>query len=198
MSLFGDTQVLVYSCDLRQPPTATVGAKVPVAFQVNSREAQALLLNGDPRFELSKRDLADLPKQTQDGEVCVTGWVGSELVSYAWIQFRERQLAGSTALPIGAKRAFVYRCLTVKERRSKGIFTAALLYSQMWLRARGYERVFTDVDATNRIARKAIDRAGFELLSSYRIKTMLGRQSATFPDVLRDALVDDSTLRPGR
>jgi hypothetical protein len=198
MSLFGDTQVLVYSCDLRQPPTASVGAKVPVAFQVNSREAHALLLAGDPRFELSKRDLADLARQTHDGEVCISGWVGADLVSYTWMQFRARHLTGSTALPIGAKRAFIYRGLTVKERRNKGIFTAGLLYCQMWLRARGYERAFTDVDSTNRVARKAIDRAGFELLSSYRLKTMLGRQSATFPDVLAEALLDDAAIRPAR
>jgi hypothetical protein len=197
MPLFDDSQILVFSCDLRLPATASVGAKVPVAFQVNSREAHALLAAGDPRFELSKSEIADLPRQTQDGEVCVSGWVGSELVSYAWIQFRQRQLAGSTALPIGAKRAYIHRYCTIKERRSKGVHTAALLYCQMWLRARSYERVFVDTDAGNRAARKAIDRAGFSLLSSYRVKSVLGRRSATYPETLRQALVDDSGLRPG-
>jgi RimJ/RimL family protein N-acetyltransferase len=196
-TLFGDTQILVYSCDLRLPPTAGVGAKVPVAFQVNSREAHALLSAADARFEMSKSDVADFAKQTQEGEVCVSGWVGSDLVSYAWIQFRQRQLAGSTVLPIGPKRAFIHRYCTIKERRNKGVHTAALLYCQMWLRARSYERVFIDVDSTNRPARKAIDRAGFELLSSYRVKTLLGRRSATFPEALKQALVDDRGLHHG-
>lgn len=183
--LSSQQQVLVYVCDLRRPPEATSGAAVPVSFKINAPEALTRLRADGARYGVSAADLPALAPP--DGDVIVSGWLGDALIAHAWIGFTAYCIA-STRIPLGPKHAFIYRCAVVEADHSHGVEVAALRFGQFWLRDRGYERVFIETRVDDRASRKAVADAGFELLSSYWIRNVLGHPRVTIPDALRTAL----------
>ena len=172
-----------YAYDLRRPPAA-VAPRLPVRFTFDTTEALPHLATGHPSLELGTRDLRELPQQQAEGEVCVGGWLDETLVFYGWLQFRARRLAGPTMLPIGSRRAFVYRCLTMAAHRGHRIYPGALAACQRWLRDRGYEQVFIEAAASNPRSRRGIERCRFARVGDYRVHRVLGRRWATYDSSL--------------
>lgn len=79
-------------------------------------------------------------------------------------------------LRLGARECEVRFCLTLPEYRGRGLYPAALEEIQRYLKARGFERCFICVNEDNRSSIRGIEKSGFRLAGSTRIRKVFGFQ----------------------
>lgn len=164
---------LVYSADLTIPAVSSCTAAVPVKFDINVPESLTILRSRGEEYEIDEPIRATIDRQLTEGEICVSGWVGGEMVYCGWIQFTLRQLGRRCTLPIPAGAAFIYRCFTRADYRGKHIYPAALNFTCRWLAARGYQRALIDHQADNSASQAGIIRAGMRPVAEYTVVQFL-------------------------
>ena len=184
----GRTDCLLHARDLPGSPFAESGVKVPVVFRLNCPESLRILGSHDVRYDLDERHVREIPEQLAQGEVCVSGWVGTELAFYVWVQFKHRRLARLTRVPLSKSQAAIYRGFTREDFRGQRIYTAALHYTCRWLAEKGCRRVLVDHDVRNVASQKGIASAGFRPLGEYRVHKFCGLKWATLGESLRNEL----------
>jgi len=143
------------------------------------------LQSGTPRYELSERQIANIPRLLAEGKMCISGWCQDELVFYGWLQFKYRQLIGSTLVSLPQGSAFIYRCFTREEYRGNKIYPAALCYAEHWLAEHGHHTVFIDHVADNTASQRAILAVGMQPIGQYRLIKILDWRWARYGDDLR-------------
>jgi GNAT superfamily N-acetyltransferase len=188
----GSTDCLLYARDLPGPSLAGGGVKVPVEFRVNCPESLKILRSQAARYGLDPRHVVEIPDQLAQGEVCISGWAGSELAFYLWVQFKHRRLARLTCVPLAKSRAAIYRAFTREDFRGRRIYPAGLQFACDWLAGQGIRRVLIDHDVRNLASEKGIVAAGFRPLGRYRVHKFFGLKWATLSNTLRDEISNDS------
>ncbi len=172
-AVYSRKRFLLYGKELVASDKPGCLATEPIVFRINDAGAFAILRSEDAAYETGKKAAAALDRQVREGEICVSGWIGQELVYYGWIQFRERQLARRTSIPIPPGTGFIYRCFTRPDHRGKHIYPAALDFMCRWLAAEGYQRALIDHQAQNRASQTGILRAGMQPLAEYVVVKIL-------------------------
>jgi hypothetical protein len=165
---------VVYAADLNSYSTTSITAATPIEFRVNAPEAFAVLQSRGGEFDLDEPIMKAINRQLTEGEICVSGWVGTELAYYGWVQFKYRLLTRQSKLPIPAGTACIYKCFTRADFRGKQFYTAALAFTCRWLARRGYQRVLIDHFAGNSASKSGILRSGMQPAAEYRVVRLLG------------------------
>ena len=184
-------RIFVYVADLAQITQEVITTKVDVQFRANCPEALRILASGDPRYGLPPHQVTDLSRQVDEGEVCISGWIGDELAFYEWIQFKYHRLAGPTMLPIAPRQAFLYRAFTREDFRGMRIYPAGLAHGCRWLAQKEYARAFGFHDEDNAASKRGILRAGMRPVGDYYVYKFLGGNKlvgakwATYDQLLR-------------
>ncbi len=81
-------------------------------------------------------------------------------------------------LRLGDEEAEVKFCLTLPEHRGKGLYPAALKVIQGYLKDRGYRRCFICVKDDNVSSIRGIEKSGYRLAGSVRVRKVFGVQAS--------------------
>jgi hypothetical protein len=177
-------RVDLYSVSLPLPKSARVTPAIPVEFRVNCPDTLELLARAGEELGMERGQAAQNKKRLRDGETCVSAWSNGQLAYYGWVQFRERQLARLTTVPIGPGRAFIYRAFTRERFRGHRIYPAALQFKCDWLAERSYRTVFVDHIVGNDASARGIRRAGFTPIGQYTVRRVVGLRWAAIDEEL--------------
>lgn len=104
-------------------------------------------------------------QRLRDGQVCAVARHETDVVAYCWLACTPVWVAeiGHAVVP-GPEDVYCYDAFTMPGWRGRGLFSAVLAHLLAFAHARGRKRALIFVRARNRASRRAIERAGFEIV----------------------------------
>ncbi len=129
----------------------------------------------------------------RDGQVCAIAHHETEVVAYCWLACTPVWVGeiGHAVVP-GPEDVYLYDAFTMPGWRGRGLFSAVIASLLALARSRGRKRALIFVGAGNRASRRAIERAGFEIVHTVSRVELCGLTRLWFrgPRSSRVTLVD--------
>lgn len=91
----------------------------------------------------------------------------------SWLYYRGDP---NQVLSLGGRECEIKFCLTLPEYRGRGLYARALLAIQRYLRNRSFERCYICVEDDNRSSIRGIEKSGFRLAGTTRLRKFFGIQ----------------------
>jgi GNAT superfamily N-acetyltransferase len=189
--MLGLVTLRVYERRLDEPGPASV---VPPGVEV--RVADQPLASGD----VGGRWHAGAEERLRDGQACAIAHHGTEVVAYCWLSWTPVRVGEiDRAVVPGPGDAYIYDAFTMPGWRGRGLFSAVIASLLALARARHRTRALILVSAGNRASRRAIERAGFELVHTVSRVGLGGLTRLWYrgPRTARVTLVRAPRSRPG-
>lgn len=104
-------------------------------------------------------------ERLRDGQACAIAHHETEVVAYCWLACTPVWVGeiGHAVVP-GPEDVYIYDAYTMPGWRGRGLFSAMIAPLLALARSRRRKRALIFVDAGNRASRRAIERAGFEIV----------------------------------
>ena len=104
-------------------------------------------------------------ERLRDGQAYAIAHHEAEVVAYCWLAFTPVWVGeiGHAVVP-GPEDVYLYDAFTMPGWRGRGLFSAMISPLLALARSRHRKRALIFVDAGNRASRRAIERAGFEIV----------------------------------
>jgi len=104
-------------------------------------------------------------ERLRDGQACAIAHHETEVVAYCWLACTPVWVGeiGHTVVP-GPEDVYLYDAFTMPGWRGRGLFSAVISPLLALARSRRRSRALIFVGAGNRASRRAIERAGFEIV----------------------------------
>jgi ribosomal protein S18 acetylase RimI-like enzyme len=145
----------------------------------HARTSGPLIVKGHPPdLELEKKERHPVPWELQcdiyDGVRDFFIYREGDRVGHvAWLYYRGDP---NRILRLDEGDCEIKFCLTLPEFRGRGLYPAALLAIQVYLKDRGFHRCFICVKSDNRASIKGIEKAGFHRVGVTRLQKVMGVQ----------------------
>ncbi len=157
--------------DLTQPlrrTPAKVNLTVGQASEADIDELAALVAQryspGNLRKWFEERSIQEtIRDRFEEGAKCFVGKIGTEIVNYNWIFFREKEWPGVPYfIYLGEREALLDDAFTVEGLRGQGIHGAVHNQMLLFLQQSGVHTAYTLVHTDDVLARKALHRLGWD------------------------------------
>lgn len=104
-------------------------------------------------------------ERLRDGQACAIAHHEGEVVAYCWLASTPVWVGeiGHAVVP-GPEDVYLYDAFTMPGWRGRGLFPAMISRLLALARSQGRKRALIFVGAGNRASRRAIERAGFEIV----------------------------------
>lgn len=172
---------LVLERNLRQPVNK-YAPKVNANFKFASIEELEKL--NSIEYDFNDATYHQAKEWHLEGDSCLLGYVNGNIVTYLWINFKTRELPG-LKIKLGEKKAYFFKTFTIANMRGLGLNPACLTEALSYIQTKDYQKVYIDVNIQNYPSIKAIEKAGFQRIGSFRTIRILRWPKTFLPSKLR-------------
>jgi len=117
---------------------------------------------------------AEFTQRFATGRQCYGAWVKDRLVAFGWVSIEEEHIGElNLRIKLLQGEVYVWDCETASDYRSKGLYSALLIYILNELRTQNICRAWIGADLDNVASQKGIARAGFHHVADLVIERVV-------------------------